>query len=151
LSYIDLEGKAVWLQEYLRYLVNGCGHAWSTDRVLQQIRGGGIAPLCGPETFLFTLSAGATRSVAAGEVMAGAGLLEVTLDFTGDFVILACVGRPTFCRPMGGRPSTATFNIGDNPGDFPPGPICARVYFNSNFEQPSGDAMGTVTFTYTTQ
>ena len=46
LSYIDLEGKAVWLQEYLRYRVNGCNDQQATDRVFQQIRGGGIAPIC---------------------------------------------------------------------------------------------------------
>ena len=44
-SYIDLEGKAVWLQEYLRYRVNGCNSQEATDRVFQQIRGGGIAPI----------------------------------------------------------------------------------------------------------
>ena len=45
-SYIDLEGKAVWLQEYLRYRVNGCNNQEATDRVFQQIRGGGIAAIC---------------------------------------------------------------------------------------------------------
>ena len=38
LSYIDLEGKAVWLHEYLRYRVNGCNDQEATDRVFQQIR-----------------------------------------------------------------------------------------------------------------
>ena len=47
LTYVDLEGKAVWLQEYLRYRVNGCDDTQATDRVIQQIRGGGIAPVCG--------------------------------------------------------------------------------------------------------
>ena len=46
LSHINLEGKAVWLQEYLRYRVNGCTNQEATDRVFQQIRGGGIAPVC---------------------------------------------------------------------------------------------------------
>jgi hypothetical protein len=46
-SYIDLEGKAVWLQKYLRYRVNGCDHQQAADRIFQQIRGGGIAPICG--------------------------------------------------------------------------------------------------------
>ena len=46
LSYINLEGKAVWLQEYLRYRVNGCNDQEATDRVFQQIRGGVIAPIC---------------------------------------------------------------------------------------------------------
>ena len=49
LSYIDLEGKAVWLQEYLRYRVNACNDSQATNRVFQQILGGGIAPVpCGP-------------------------------------------------------------------------------------------------------
>ena len=39
LSYINLEGKAIWLQEYLRYRVNGCNDTQATERVLQQIRG----------------------------------------------------------------------------------------------------------------
>ena len=46
LSYIDMEGKAVWLQEYLRYRVNGCDNTQAKNRVFQQIRGGGIAPVC---------------------------------------------------------------------------------------------------------
>ncbi len=45
-SYIDLEGKAVWLEVYLGYRVNGCNNQEATDRVFQQIRGGGIAPIC---------------------------------------------------------------------------------------------------------
>ena len=45
-SYIDLEGKAVWLQEYLRYRVNGCNNQEASDRVFQQIDGDGIAPIC---------------------------------------------------------------------------------------------------------
>ena len=145
LSYIDLEGKAVWLQEYLRYRVNGCGDTPSTERVFQQIRGGGIPPLCRTETFGFTLPAGATNAVPAGQVNAGVGPLQVTLNFTGDFVILACVGPFSYCIPMGGRPQVRTFDI---PGDFPPGAIRARVYFNPNFPQQPGDAMGSVTFTY---
>ena len=26
-SFVDIEGTIVWTQEYLRYRVNGCGHA----------------------------------------------------------------------------------------------------------------------------
>ena len=47
LSHIDLEGKAVWLQEYLRYRANGCTDAEATGRVVTQIGGGGIAAVCG--------------------------------------------------------------------------------------------------------
>lgn len=46
LGYVDLEGKAVWLQEYLRYRVNGCDDTTALDLVIQQIHGGPIAPVC---------------------------------------------------------------------------------------------------------
>ena len=46
LGYVDIEGKAVWLQEYLRYRVNGCDDSTALELVLQQIRGGPIAPIC---------------------------------------------------------------------------------------------------------
>ncbi len=46
-SYVDAEGDLVWTQEYLRYRVNGCGHAEAAARTLAQIDGAGIAPVCG--------------------------------------------------------------------------------------------------------
>ena len=46
LSYIDLEGRAVWLQEYLRYRVSGCNNQQAPDWIFQQIRGGASAPQC---------------------------------------------------------------------------------------------------------
>ena len=45
-SYVDLEGAIVWTQEYLRYRVNRCDHASSAQKVLDQIDGKGIAPVC---------------------------------------------------------------------------------------------------------
>jgi len=45
-GFVDLEGKAVWLGEYLRYRVNGCDHQAAVSNVLSQIRGGGIPPVC---------------------------------------------------------------------------------------------------------
>lgn len=30
-SGVDLEGDIVWIQEYLRYRINGCGHAEAQD------------------------------------------------------------------------------------------------------------------------
>jgi len=98
------------------------------------------------DTFPFTLSrANPNGSVVAGPVRARAGVLTVTLAFSGDYVILACVGTPSACLPMGGRPQTRSFNV---PGDFPAGAIQAGVYFNTNVSQPPGDAQGTVSFTY---
>jgi hypothetical protein len=97
------------------------------------------------ETFAFTLPAGSHDSVTIGPVQAGIGPLEVTLDYSGSYRILACVGTTTACNVFGGRPTTAVYDIS---GDFPPGPIQARVYFNSNYTQPTGSASGTVTMTY---
>jgi hypothetical protein len=45
-SSVDVEGEAVWMQEYLRYRVNRCGHTDAVTRVFQQIDGRGIAPTC---------------------------------------------------------------------------------------------------------
>lgn len=45
-SSVDAEGEAVWMQEYLRYRVNSCGHADALSRVVQQIDGRGIAATC---------------------------------------------------------------------------------------------------------
>jgi len=45
-SYIDLEGKAVWLEVYLGYRVNGCNNQEATNRTFAQIRNGVIAPAC---------------------------------------------------------------------------------------------------------
>src|SRR5262249_55147141 len=45
-SAVDVEGDIVWIQEYLRYRVNGCTHGDAAQKVFQQISGGGIAPVC---------------------------------------------------------------------------------------------------------
>ena len=46
-TYVDLEGDIVWTQEYLRYRVNQCDHATAVQKVIDQIDGRGIAPVCG--------------------------------------------------------------------------------------------------------
>jgi hypothetical protein len=45
-SFVDNEGAVVWVLEYLRYRLNGCNHGDATTKVLQQIRGQGIQPVC---------------------------------------------------------------------------------------------------------
>jgi hypothetical protein len=45
-SFVNNEGAVVWLLEYLRYRLNGCNHGDATTKVLQQIRGQGIQPVC---------------------------------------------------------------------------------------------------------
>jgi hypothetical protein len=46
-SYTDVEGSVVWVQEYLRYRLNTCGHDDAIERVRIQIAGGGVVPVCG--------------------------------------------------------------------------------------------------------
>ena len=113
---------------------------------------GATSPMTSPvrrtETFAFTLRGGSQNSVVVGPVRAGNGPVEVVLSFSGNFIILACVGTPSSCMPMGGRPTTSAFNI---PTSFPAGAIQASVYFNPSLQQPTGDASGTVSFTYNPQ
>lgn len=75
-SHVDLEGKAVWLQEYLRYRVNGCNDTDASHRVLQQIHGSGAMPVC-------SVSASATMTgtwVGDFPFSSGDAIIEVTLS-----------------------------------------------------------------------
>jgi hypothetical protein len=45
-SAVDVEGDVVWTQEYLRYRLNGCSDDQATSRVMTQIDGGAIPPVC---------------------------------------------------------------------------------------------------------
>jgi len=47
-SFVDKEGAVVWVLEYLRYRLNGCGHGDAVSKVFAQIRGMGIQPVCLP-------------------------------------------------------------------------------------------------------
>ena len=147
-SFVDVEGNIVWTQEYLRYRVSGCGHASAQQRVFDQIAGRGIAVDCARRTDTFPFILTSTAAVVVGPIQAGNGPLQVDLNFSGNFIILACVGTTSACVPMGGRPQTRTFNI---PNDFPAGVIQSQVYFNPSLTQPGGNASGTVAFTYNPQ
>jgi hypothetical protein len=46
LTAVDNEGDVVWTQEYLRYRVNACSHTTAVAKVMQQIEGLGIQPVC---------------------------------------------------------------------------------------------------------
>src|SRR5688500_10413145 len=45
-TYVDREGEVVWVQEYIRYRVNGCDHATAIARVMTQIDGGAPGGIC---------------------------------------------------------------------------------------------------------
>ena len=46
-GFVDAEGSAVWFQEWLRYVLNQCSVTEAANRVIMQIRGQGIQPVCG--------------------------------------------------------------------------------------------------------
>lgn len=45
-TFVDAEGAVIWIQEYLRYRVNGCDHATAQQKVFDQIDGGPVSPVC---------------------------------------------------------------------------------------------------------
>jgi hypothetical protein len=45
-TFVDREGEVVWLQEYIRYRVNGCDHTTAIQRVMAQIDGGAPGGIC---------------------------------------------------------------------------------------------------------
>ncbi len=45
-TYVDREGEVVWVQEYIRYRVNGCDHETAVARVMTQIDGGAPGGIC---------------------------------------------------------------------------------------------------------
>jgi len=52
-SYVDPEGENVWLTEYFRFSLNGCGHDQAVQRTLLEISTGSQQPTCGAETATF--------------------------------------------------------------------------------------------------
>jgi len=49
-SYVDAEGENVWLTEYFRFYLNGCSHDEAISRTIEEIRTGGVQPVCGGES-----------------------------------------------------------------------------------------------------
>ncbi len=48
LTAVDPDGDAIWVEEYIRYRINGCDHATATQRTLEQIDGAAAAAVCNP-------------------------------------------------------------------------------------------------------
>jgi hypothetical protein len=62
-SFVNIEGDIVWIQEYLRYRVNGCGHDVATTKVFLQIDGAGVQPIdeaCGNRAEVVAIITGAS-------------------------------------------------------------------------------------------
>ena len=54
LSYVDSEGANVWIAQYLRFRLGGCGHADAQAKVFTEVRGGGVQPTCNAEIQTWT-------------------------------------------------------------------------------------------------
>ena len=91
-SFIDREGEVVWLQEYIRYRVNGCDHATAMARVLTQIDGGAAGGICTappeglvnfpPRNEIFD----ARRALETKYQQMGRGLSATTVDAEGSAI-----------------------------------------------------------------
>jgi len=87
--FVDKEGEVVWLQEYIRYRVNGCDHATAMARVMTQIDGGAAGGICSappegvinypPRNDTFQ----ARRELETKYQQMGRGLSPTTVDMEG--------------------------------------------------------------------
>ncbi len=64
----------------------------------------------------FLLPAGSRNSVRVGPILAAVARTDVSMEYGGGYIVLACVGTASACTPTGGRETTTTFNI---PGQYP--------------------------------
>src|SRR4029079_5756462 len=78
-TFADPEGSVVWTQEFLRYRMSACRPDQSTARILLQIEGFNVQPVCGvssgmvsfpprDETFNFRLDLEDTSRVELGRL-----------------------------------------------------------------------------------
>ena len=49
--YVDTDGEATWVGEYVRYRVNGCDHETATQRALSQVDGAAPGQICSALVF----------------------------------------------------------------------------------------------------
>jgi hypothetical protein len=91
-TYVDAEGEVVWLQEYIRYRVNGCDHATALARVMTQIDGGAAGGVCSapPEGVVNfpprTDTLDARRALETKYQQMGRGLSMTTVDAEGSAI-----------------------------------------------------------------
>ena len=91
-TFIDREGEIVWMQEYIRYRVNGCDHGTAILRVLTQIDGGAAGGICAapPEGLVNFPSRvdvlEARRSLEAKYQQMGRGLSLSSVDAEGSAI-----------------------------------------------------------------
>lgn len=73
-TFVDAEGAAIWISEYLRYRTNDCDHATAVQKVLTQVDGNAAPATCVP-----VFEACSYRFGAAQEVPAAGGNFSVSI------------------------------------------------------------------------
>ena len=112
-TFIDREGEIVWMQEYIRYRVNGCDHGTAIARVMTQIDGGAAGGICAapPEGLVNFPSRTdvfeARRALEAKYQQMGRGLSLSSVDAEGSAIWIpdTCATGPTraITRPRSRR------------------------------------------------
>jgi hypothetical protein len=73
-TFVDLEGDVVWITEYTRFRVNGCGHDEAVQKVFRIIDGAGDQPLCTSPVNITAVINGPTGVVNVRSTVALSGL-----------------------------------------------------------------------------
>ena len=114
-TFVDIEGAVIWIQEYLRYRLNGCDHITAAQKVFSQIDGNGVAPTCyvPPEKCNYRLTPGSREVGGAG------GTFEVDLfRVTGSncpWTVSSDQSWLTITPPATGEgPARVTYTVGLN-------------------------------------
>lgn len=91
-TFVDREGEVVWVQEYIRYRVNGCDHATASARVMTQIDGGVAGGICAaPPAGLVAFPSRADalqfrRELESKYQQMGRGLSATSVDLEGSVI-----------------------------------------------------------------
>ena len=100
------------------------------------------------ETVPFSLAPAAQDpNLRLGPFFVAPGPVVGTLSIPRDYIMCACVGSQTACRPFCGGGPEVPFSL-QVPEDFPAGSFLASIYYNTNFPQPVAGATGTFTISY---
>ncbi|MEO8679014.1 MAG: BACON domain-containing protein [Vicinamibacterales bacterium] len=147
-SYVDLEGDAVWMSEYIRYRLSGCAHAEAIQRVFAQIDGNPAGGECGasptgliafpPRDQVFDFR----RQLEVKYQQMGRGLSATYVDIEGSGIWMEqyMYHRANACSHT--QAQEKVFNEIDGKGVqtvcyVPPDP-CSFYFYGTNFVQIDG-------------
>jgi hypothetical protein len=149
--FIDSEGLVVWIQEYYRYIANGCDNATSIQRVFAQIDGNPAGALCNPPPSTALVAFPPRDQALAFALLLSAKYQQMGRPQTASFVDLegAIIWVQEYLRyyTNGCDHETAIANTLTQIDGNPPPPVCRKTtcsYQPSDHPRPSG-AGGTFT------